>query len=200
MELAEVLRRRRMVRSFSGRPLAPEVLEAVLTGALAAPSAGNTGGVDAVVLEGPGQTAAFWEATTTAPWRARSRRWSGLAEAPVIVAVFVDPGAYATRYRQPDKARTAPSGVEDWPVPYWLVDGGFFALLLLLAAVDAGVGAGFLGNFRGEEALRGALGVPDDRSYLGAVLLGEPAGADPPSSSSARGRRSAAEVFHRGRW
>jgi nitroreductase len=85
-------------------------------------------------------------------------------------------------------------------VPYWFVDTGFAALLLLLGAVDAGLGACFLGNFRGEEALAAALGVPDDRRYAGTVLLGEPGGDDPPSASLARGRRRAEDVVHRGRW
>jgi nitroreductase len=85
-------------------------------------------------------------------------------------------------------------------VPYWFVDGGFAVMVMLLAAADAGLGACFLGNFRGETALRTALGVPEDRRYVGAVLMGEPGGADPPSPSLARGRRRPSEVVHRGRW
>ena len=103
MELADAVRRRKMVRSFSGDPVPGEVLDEVLDLACHAPSAGNTGGWDAVVLCGPDETAAFWDATTTSEWRARSRRWPGLALAPVVVALFVDPDAYRTRYRQPDK-------------------------------------------------------------------------------------------------
>ncbi len=189
-----------MVRSFSGAPLDRSVLESVLTQAVRAPSAGNTGAVDAVVLEGKDQSALFWEATTTDEWRATSRRWPGFSRAPVIVALFVHVDAYAARYREPDKASVDPTGIRDWPVPYWFVDGGFFAMLLLLAAVDAGVGACFIGNFRGEAELRSALGAPPDRTYAGAVLLGEPDGADHPSPSLDRERRNAADVFHRGRW
>ena len=40
MEFSEVIRRRRMVRHYSGRPLAPEVIERVLASALRAPAAG----------------------------------------------------------------------------------------------------------------------------------------------------------------
>ena len=67
-------------------------------------------------------------------------------------------------------------------------------------AVDAGLGAGFLGNFRGEAALSAALGVPGDRRYVGTVLLGEAGGDDPPSASLARGRRRAGETVHWRRW
>ena len=159
----------------------------MLDAGVRAPSAGNTGGWDAVVLVGPDETSAFWDATTTPDWRARSRRWPGLSLAPVVVALFVDPDAYRARYRRArqgvERARqTVGWGSEPWPVPYWFVDGGFAALVMLLAALDAGLGACFLGNFRGEDALRAALGVPDGRRYLGAVLMGEPGGDDPPVS------------------
>jgi nitroreductase len=201
MELADAVRRRRMVRSFSGEPVPTSVLDGVLELACSAPSAGNTGGWDAVVLAGQEETSSFWDATTTADWRARSRRWPGLARAPVIVALFVDPDAYRARYREPDKRDSGLGDDNDpWPVPYWFVDGGFAAMVMLLAATDARLGACFLGNFRGEAALRGALGVPDDRRYVGAVLMGEAGGPDPPSSSLARGGRHRAEVVHRGHW
>ncbi|HEY5026407.1 MAG TPA: nitroreductase family protein [Acidimicrobiales bacterium] len=205
MDLSDAVRRRRMVRSFSGRPVPAEVLDRALDLACRAPSAGNTGGWDAVVLAGPEQTSAFWDATTTDEWRARSRRWPGLRRAPVVVAIFVDQDAYRARYDEPDKAGSglgagAFEGDGAWPVPYWFVDGGFAVLVMLLAAEDVGLGACFLGNFRGEVALRQALGVPPDRRYLGAVLMGEPGGADPPSPSLARGRRRPSDVVHRGRW
>ncbi len=177
MELSDAVRRRRMVRSFSGDPVPAEVLDGVLELACSAPSAGNTGGWDAVVLAHPEETAVFWDATTTADWRARSRRWPGLARAPVVVALFVDPDAYRARYGAPDKQASglgslgteeSESGsagasgaagasgsrhINAWPVPYWFVDGGFAAMVMLLAATDAGLGACFLGNFRGESAL-----------------------------------------------
>lgn len=211
MEFTEAVRRRRMVRSFSARPIAPALLDTLLDVALRGPSAGNTGGWDAVVLQGPAETAVFWEATTTPPWRASSRRWPGLERAPVAVVLFAHPEAYRARYAEPDKETSGlgrreeagdgdPGDEDPWPVPYWFVDTGFAALLLLLAAVDAGLGGCFLGNFRGEQALITALGVPDDRRYLGTVLIGQPAGDDPLSASLSRGRRRSEEVVHRGRW
>lgn len=201
MELAESLLRRRMVRSFSGESPDPATLHRIFELALRAPSAGNSQGWDAVVLEGPNQTETFWATTTTAAWRERSRRWEGLQRAPVVVVLFADPGAYLLRYRQPDKqASGLGSGLERWPVPYWDVDTGMAALLLLLAAVDSGLGACFLGNFRGEDELRLALGVPADRRYVGAVLIGSSAAGDPPASSASRPRRRAEDVFHRCRW
>ncbi len=196
-----------MVRSFSGRPVPGEVLERVLDAARRAPSAGNTSGWDAVVLEGPARTGVFWDATTTAGWRARSRRWPGLVLAPVVICVFTSPGAYLERYAEQDKAGSGlgppargGGGAEAWPVPFWFVDAGFVVLLMLLAAVDAGLGACFLGNFRGETELASALGVPTGHRYMGAVLLGEPGFEDPPSRSTTRNRRATSELVHRGRF
>ncbi len=197
MELTEALRRRRMCRNFADRPLDAGVVDRLLEGALTAPSAGNTQGREFVVLEGPDETARYWEATTDPGWRARSRRYEGLARAPVVVLAYADPDAYAARYRETDKAG---GGTDTWPVPYWWVDAAFAAMVLLLGAADRGLGAAFLGNFRGEDALGRTLGVPGRLRWLGAVLLGEPSRPDPPSSSARRPRRSVADSVHRGGW
>ncbi len=200
MELTEVLAQRKMTRNFTGRPVDPGMLDRLLAQALTAPSAGNTQGRELVVLEGPEQTSLFWDATTDPEWRARSRRADGLARAPVVVLPFADPEAYAARYREPDKRPHAGEPEVEWVVPYWLVDTAYSVMLLLLGAVDAGLGAAFLGNFRGEANLHDSLGVPDRLEWFGAVLLGEADEPDPPSSSVARPRRGVDESVHRGRW
>jgi nitroreductase len=199
MELSEAVRRRRMTRNFSEASLDRTVVDGLLAEALAAPSAGNTQGREFVVLDSPAQTGRYWLATTDADWRARSRRFQGLSRAPVVVLPFSDPDAYVRRYAEPDKAR--PDGDEvEWVVPYWHVDASFAVMSLLLGAVDRGVGAAFLGNFRGEGALKEALGVPARMRWLGAVLLGHPALPDPPSPSATRPRRTMDESVHRGGW
>ena len=175
------------------------MVDQLLEQALRAPSAGNTQGRDFVVLEGPDETARYWEATTDPTWRAGSRRFEGLARAPVVVLPFADPEAYVARYREADKVASGGEDV-DWVVPYWLVDTAFATMVLLLGATDRGLGAAFLGNFRGETALRASLGVPGHHRWLGAVLLGEPARPDPPSSSAGRARRTLEESVHRGGW
>jgi nitroreductase len=199
MELHDAVRRRRMTRRFTGRPVDDAVMADVLAAARRAPTAGNTEGWALVVLQGPEQTARFWEATTTADWRRRSRRWPGLAPAPVVLTVFTSPARYRARYAEPDK-RSSGLAEGPWPVPFWFFDAGQVVLSLLLAATDAGVGSCFIGNFRGEEALRAALGVPGDWRYVGAVLLGEPAPGDTPSASLGRPWRTSATPVHFGTW
>ncbi len=218
MDLTEAIRSRRMVRSFSGAPIDPNVLGSLLDLAGRAPSAGNTGGRAFVVLEGPDETAVFWEATTTPEWQDRSRRWRGLSMAPVVVVVLASPLSYLERYSEPDKAASglgaglgtgigeggggggAGSGEVAWPVPYWFFDAGASVMALLLGATAAGLGGCLLGNFRGEDRLLESLGVPDGWRYTGAVLLGEPGGDDPKSESLKRKKSPESQVVHRGHW
>jgi len=182
-----------MVRSFDGRPLPPGVVDRILAAGLRAPSAGFTQGVDLVVLQGPDQTARYWDATLP-PAERDGFPWPGLLRAPLLVLVVASEDAYRRRYAEADKRATG--GLE---VPWWHVDGAFAALLLQLAAVDAGLGALF---FRAHHplALAEALGIPGDHVPVGTVAVGHPAPDRPSSSVTGRPRRRPEEVVHRGRW
>lgn len=198
MEFQDVVRRRRMVRAYEDRPLPPDVVERIVSNAQRAPSAGFSQGWAFLVLETDADRERFWEAAAQpdeppGPWDA------GLRRAPLVVVALSHKQAYLDRYAEPDK------GVTDrresfWPVPYWDVDTGFAALLMLLTAVDAGLGACFLG-IRPERftEFRAAFGVPDAFTPVGCVTVGHPA-PDVPSPSLNRGRRPADDVVHRGAW
>ena len=85
-------------------------------------------------------------------------------------------------------------------MPWWDVDTGMAAQLLLLGATDLGLGACFFGvPPERHDAVREAFGVPADRRLVGAVSLGHPA-PDRRSPSLRRGRRGVAEVAHDGRF
>jgi nitroreductase len=198
MELAEVVRRRRMVRSYDGRPVDRAVVDRLLAAAVRAPSAGFTQGWAFVVLDEPEQTARFWSRTLP-PERREAFPWPGLLRAPVLVLPLASPKAYLDRYAEPDKG-SVPPGEQQWRVPYWDVDCAFATMILLLAAVDEGLGALFFALPDGGEALLADLGVPPELHPIGAVALGHPAGDDRPSSSLARGRRPLHQVVHRGGW
>jgi nitroreductase len=197
VELRDVVRRRRMVRRFNHEPLAPAVLERILHSATRAPSAGFSQGLDLVVLEGPEAVRGFWRATTDP----RFGKPYSTAEPPVIVLVLSNPQAYLDRYGQPDKAGLGMDTEAGWPVPYWDMDAAMAVMLMLLTAVDEGVGAWWFGVFHGAEALLRDLGVPHGRRLVGAVALGRPAADDRPAGSAVtRPRRPPDEVVHRGRW
>jgi nitroreductase len=202
VDLRTSIQSRKMVRSFSDAPLSRETLDSLLELAIRAPSAGNAGGREFVVLEGS-DTARYWDTVTTESWRTTSRRWTGFRRAPVVVVVIVSPERYMERYDSPDKASSglgSGAGEEAWPVPYWFFDAGMSVMALLLGATNAGLGACLLGNFRGEDPLLEALGVPDSWRFAGAVLIGTPGGDDPLSESTARGRPQLSEIVHRGTW
>jgi nitroreductase len=197
VELREIIRRRRMVRRFDPGPLPDGVLERILHSATRAPSAGFSQGLDLVVLEGQEAVQGFWQATTDP----RFGKPYSTATPPVIVLVLSDPQAYLDRYGEPDKAGLGMDTEAGWPVPYWDMDAAMAVMLMLLTAVDEGVGAWWFGVFSGAEALLGDLGVPPGRRLVGAVALGRPAAGDRPSGSAVtRPRRPLEEVVHRGRW
>jgi nitroreductase len=90
---------------------------------------------------------------------------------------------------------------QGWPVPYWDLDAAMAAMLMLLAAVDEGVGAWYFGAFHGADKLLAGLGVPAGRRLIGAVALGYPAAGDRPGGSArTRPRRPLDQIVHRGRW
>jgi nitroreductase len=183
-----------MVRAFDNRPLPEDVTERIVANALRAPSAGFSQGWAFLVLDRPPDTALFWDAVSTGP-SAHERVY----DAPLIIVCLSNKTAYLDRYAEPDKGWTD-RDESRWPVPYWDIDTGFAALLMLLTAVDAGLGALFFGIVPDRiAALRAAFDVPGDYQPIGAVAVGYPL-PDRPSPSLNRGRRPLDQVVHRGRW
>src|SRR5438067_2903364 len=152
MDFQEVVRRRKMVRAFLDRPRPEGALDRLLANAQRAPSAGFSQGWGFVVLEGRDQTARFWNAVSDDEWRG-GRRGAGLIRAPAIVVPLSHKQAYLDRYGEPDKDYAGMQDESAWPVPYWDVDTGFAALLMLLTATDLGLGALFFGIPRREAEL-----------------------------------------------
>lgn len=198
MEFQEVVRRRRMVRNYTDEPLPPGALDRLLANAQRAPSAGFSQGWAFLALDGPAETGRFWDAVFP-PADRGGFAYPGLFRAPAIVVPLSHKDAYLDRYAEPDKGWTDRDEAR-WPVPYWHVDTGMAALLILQTAVDLGLGALFFGIFPHRlPAFRAAFGVPDAYTPVGAITVGHPA-PDRPSPSLARGRRPLEEVVHRGRW
>jgi len=199
MEFGDVVRRRRMVRNFDpDRPVPAPVVDGLLDLAIRAPSAGFSQGWGFLVLSSPEDRARFWAAT--APADAVPSGWlAGMMRAPLLVVPHASRDAYLDRYAEPDKGWTDRDEAR-WPVPYWYVDAGFASLLMLLGAVDAGLGACFFGiPPEATATYREAFGVPDAYTPIGAIAVGYPA-PDRRSPSLRRGRRPATEVAHWGRW
>jgi len=187
-----------MVRNYTDEPVEPDVVERILSHAVRAPSAGFSQGWEFLLLDQPDAVAAFWRATT--PPDQQPGNWlEGMRRAPVVVVPLANKTAYLDRYAEPDKGWTDRDEAR-WPVPYWLIDTGMAALLILLGAVDEGLGACFFGIPPDRmAAFQEEFGVPDGYTPIGAITLGHRA-PDRRSPSLARGRRSTDEVVHRGSW
>ena len=199
MQFAEVVTARRMVRAFTGEPIPAEILDRVLDLAVRVPSAGNTQGLDLVVLEGE-QTARYWDVSLPVDRRA-GFPWPRLLDAPVLIIPVSSPAAYVERYGEPDKVHSGlGEDMDRWRDPYWYVDSAFSAMVTLLAAVDEGLGAVFFGQFEHEDAIKQALGIPADRRPVGTIALGFAAAQQRRSQSAQRGRRPSSEIVHRGGW
>jgi nitroreductase len=188
-----------MVRRYDpDRPVPAEVINTALGNAIRAPSAGFSQGWDFVVLTKPEERAAYWAATTDPDDEPDS--WLvGIMSAPALILCLSDEGAYLRRYAEPDKG-WADMDEARWPVPYWDVDTGMAALLILLTAVDEGLGSCFFGTPpEAHEDVFEAFGIPRERHLVGVVSLGYPT-AHPKSESPKRGRRGLDQVAHYGRF
>ncbi|MCL3862251.1 nitroreductase family protein [Actinotalea sp. K2] len=202
MEFQQVVSRRRMVRSYSADPVPPAVVDRMLQNALRAPSAGFSQGWAFLVLDRPADVDRFWRATTPEHRAQHPGRWlRGMRTAPVVVVPMSCRAAYVERYAAPDKVRDEPAEPR-WSVPYWHIDTGMAALLILQTAVDEHLGACFFGIPPDREhLLRAEFTVPDDLTPIGAITIGHPADQSRPTGSVTTRRRTPLhEVVRRGQW
>jgi nitroreductase len=200
MELREVIRRRRMVRAYDpGRPVPPEVVDRLLEHAIRAPSAGFTQGWHFLVLREPAHRTRFWSSQDSGSDREPDTWLRRLRTAPLLIVCLSSQQAYLDRYAEPDKGWTDRDPAR-WAAPYWDVDTGMAALLVLLSAVDEGLGACFFGVEAGRvDGFRAAFGVPADYLPVGVISVGY-AAPDRRSPSLRRGRRPVSEVTSEGRF
>jgi nitroreductase len=190
-----------MVRSFTDEPVAPEVVARIMDAARRGPSAGYSQGVEFVVVTDAATRAAI--AVPAQETLDKSGHHNFVAQAPVHVVVCVSPEIYRSRYHEADKMAVRDHIDDDalWVVPYWYSDAGSALMLLLLAAVDEGIAAAFVGG--DSVVLHELLGIPAEYVPVGIALLGHEA-PDARTfgdvSAKARPRRSIDTVVHQGRW
>lgn len=187
-----------MIRRYDpDRQVPADVLRRIAELSLRAPSAGFSQGWDFVVLQGD-ERDPFWAAMASENWPGS---WlEGVRNAPTLIVCLSDKSTYLTRYQEKDKPFQ--DGEEKhWPVFYWDVDTGMAAMLMLLLAVDADLGALFFGvQVEDLPGVRDALAIPQDRNLVGVVALGYSAEEKRSGSTRKRARRGVDEVFHSGRF
>ena len=196
MEFEQVVRKRRMVRHFTGEPVSSEAIARILELAQHAPSAGFSQGSAFVVITDPEtkrrvaelQGERNYSSAGFDPW---------ISEAPVAIVACVSEKIYHDRYRESDKLDEDGKEIE-WPTPYWFMDIGAGSLIILLGAVDAGLTAAFTGT-PDVAGMKKLLGIPEHFHPVGVISIGHGA-KDKKSPSLKRGRRPSSEVVHYERW
>lgn len=196
MEFQRVVNSRRMVRSYdTSRPVPLQVVDRIVHNGLRAPSAGFSQGTSFLVLDSPSDVSRFRQAAT--PETDAEDWFAAQVDAPLVIVPLSNKDVYLDRYALPDKGFTDRSDAW-WSAPYWDIDAGFSALLMLLTAVDEGLGACFFGMpIDRIAAFRDAFGVPEEFTPIGAVSIGY--SDEPPRDLRAR-RRPLNDVVQRGRW
>jgi nitroreductase len=201
MDFQDVVRRRRMVRNYAADPVETKAVERILANALHAPSAGFSQGWAFLLLDTPDDVARFWAACTPTGAGDPGAWLRGMRTAPVVIVPLSNKAAYLGRYAEADKGWTDRDEAR-WPVPYWHLDTAMASLLMLLTAVDEGLGACFFGVPGARTgAFREEFEVPEEYTPIGAITLGHRTEDPGPAGSAARRpRRPVEEVVHRGGW
>ena len=115
-----------------------------------------------------------------------------------MIVSFSCKRAYLDRYAEPDKGWTDRDEAR-WPVPFWHIDTGMAALLILQTVTDEDLGAVYFGIVpEAAGPFREAFGVPEDYEPIGAIAIGYDAEAKARDLRSRR--KSLDERVHYGRW
>jgi len=185
-----------MIRSYDmSRPVPADLVDRIVRNGLRAPSAGFTQGWGFLVLDTHADVARFRDAVRPLD---RPEEWlATTVDAPVLIVPHSNKDAYLDRYSLADKGFTDRSDAW-WPAPYWDIDAGFAALLMLLSAVDAGLGACFFGiPAERVNAFREAFDVPPQFNPIGAISIGY---SNEPPRDLTKWRKAPSETVYRGRW
>ncbi len=168
MEFMSVVLARRSVRAFDDRPIETAHLHAILNAVNQAPSAGNLQAYEIYQVTSPRLRAAL----------ARAADQSYIAEAPIILVFFANPGRSARKY-----------GTRGATL-YAIQDATIAAAYAQLAAVDLGLATVWVGAFD-DRAVTQALNAPGDWVPVAILPIGHPAEEARPSS-----RRSLEDLVH----
>lgn len=179
-----------MVRTFRPDAVPGKSVARILDNAVRGPSAGFSQGQSFLVLQGD-DLPRFWAVASKAVS-------DTVHTAPLVIVPMSSKQVYLERYARPDKGWTD-RDESRWPVPFWHIDTGMAALLILQTVVDEGLGALYFGIVpEAVEPFRTVFGVPDDQEPIGAIAIGFDAETERRELSDRR--RPTADVVHHGCW
>ena len=194
----ELLKKRRAVRSYTSEPVSREVLERIARAARRGPNAGYSQGLRVLAVDDRDTIAALVDDDADD----RSRAWFTSAAAHFFILTREQD--YHDRYTRPDKLAVTGGTEIVWPVPFWHVDAGAAMMLVMLAALEEGLGAGVYGvTVENDARVRELLAIPADLTIVVGITVGHPA-EDPDwdraSSAFTQRRRAHTDVVRWNRW
>jgi FMN reductase [NAD(P)H] len=199
--LYDLLKKRRMVRHYTGEPVARDVLERIVATVRRAPSAGFSQGQRLLVVDDPELLAQLAALGDEDPLEG-VEPWFETAAAQVFVMTREQD--YHDRYTRPDKLETTGGEEIVWPVPFWHVDAGAAIILVLLAAIEEGLGAAVYGIIgEDDQKVRNLLRIPDDLTIVAGISIGHPLpdpGWSSKTSRATQRRRAVDEIVHWNTW
>jgi len=145
MDVLKAIKTRRSIRKYRRDPIPEKLIFKILEAGRWAPSAGNSQPWQFIILKDDQIRRSVAEATTYGKF---------LAEAPIGVAVVIDP-----------KASTHP-----------VEDGAIATQNMLLAAHTLGLGACWIGSYGSvyEEKVKEILNIPKEKRLLSIISIGFP--------------------------
>lgn len=163
MEVLEAIGTRRSIRRYKANPVPEEELEKILEAGRWAPSASNAQPWKFIVISDPEVRRMVGRLFLFGPF---------LAEAPVGIAVVVDP-----------RGSSCP-----------VQDGTLATYAMMMAAHSLGLGTCWINPAANEDRVKELLGIPQDKRIICVISLGYPAEA--PSKD----RKRLEDIVFKERW
>ena|SRR5918995_1689611 len=154
MDFDEVIKKRKMIREYQqDKQVSAGIINKLLKNAHRSPSAGHTQVQEFVVVIDPITKRKLCQA---------SLEQRQVEDASVLIVVCSNISRSVNRYGK--------RGTDFYSV----IDGAFASMIILLSAVNEGIGASFVGAFEDNEVMK-ILGLPVHVKPIGIIALGYPA-------------------------
>ena len=153
MDFEDVIRRRKMVRKYKqDRPISDKIITKLIKNAHRAPSAGHTQVQEFIIVKDP---------LIKKKLRIAAVDQEYVEDAPVLIIVCSNTSRSVGRY-----------GIRGRDF-YSIIDGAFASMLILLTAVNEGIGACFVGAFD-DAMVSKILEIPAQVRPIGIICVGYP--------------------------
>ncbi|MGB2988125.1 MAG: nitroreductase family protein [Phycisphaerae bacterium] len=156
MDVIEVIRKRRSVRTYADKPVERDKIERLLEAARLAPSASNRQEWRFLVVADPKRRAALAKAANNQAF---------VAQAPVVIAACAETDGHVMRCGQPS----------------YPIDVAIAIDHMTLQAAAEGLGTCWIGAFYEDQAKQ-ILGIPEEIRVVELLTVGYPAGPPTPLS------------------